>query len=266
MKKEPQQINQIPHIKAVAQEISEPEEILTPQEIKEALDKRRNEKRIELNTIAYNRMLKEEEEAMAVSKDLFYAWIVNKAKTETPEDGGVRNFGLSDREEKLYKLLAAYFTGDLSFCEEKDHAGKNYSLHKGLWLYGDYGCGKTTIAELFKFNPQASYSVVECKTIAKIYKDKGTIGNYEKLEAICFDDLGKDLKDGIPMHMGTKNNVMASIITAFYQECKSKKFRMHITTNLTGKQAEELYGGEVTDRLREMMNIISLEGIKSKRQ
>jgi hypothetical protein len=265
--KETQQLNSLlPTPKEKDLEALNEEEILTEQEIKQILDKYRALKRAELNTIAYNRKLRQEEAEIAVSAEKFYNWIIEKAKSSSPEDGGVRGFELSEREKELYMMLSMYFTKDIRFTEYKDPNGENYSLHKGLWLYGGWGAGKTTIAELFSHNPLASYVVLSCENIANIYREKGTIGTYENLESICFDDLGKDMRDGaIPMHMGTKKNVMAYIISILYKANKKKEFRVHVTTNETAEQVYNLYGGDVAGRLGEMMNIISLDGIKSKR-
>jgi hypothetical protein len=248
-------------------ENSEEEEILTPEEIRDILAKARALKRAELNTIAYNRKLRQEEEEMAVSSEKFFNWVTWKAKSLPAIDGGVKDFELTPEEEKLYTMLSMYFTKDFRFTEFKDPYGVNYSLHKGLWFYGNWGCGKSTIVELFRANPMASYPVVQCEEISTIYKDTGKVARYDKLPSVCFDDLGKDMRDGIPMHMGTKKNVMAEIMTAVYKATKNEKvFRMHITTNHKTDEIAALYGGDLTDRLRQMVNMISLEGMPTRRE
>jgi DNA replication protein DnaC len=235
------------------------EEILTPEEIESVLRTAREIKQAEINTIAYNKKLKEEAYERSVDPNKFMHWIIQKAKVE------IRDFKLSDKEMELYKDLALYFTQD-----ERFEVKEGYSLRKGLWLFGDVGCGKTSIMELFSENPLRSYPVVECIKIADSYKQKDIgveiIHKCSSLESVCFNDLGTEIESGESSYFGNKKNVIGEIVLNHYELNKDKIFRYHFTTNLGADKVEELYGKRVRSRLREMCNIFSLEGINDKRK
>lgn len=193
-----------------------------------------------------------------ISAKDFYTWIWNKAKNE------IKNFSLSEEEERIYKILAMYFTND------KGIEKMGLSLDKGLVLHGGVGCGKTTIMKLFRDNPSQPYGIVECMKIADQYKQKeggaDVIHQYSFLPSICFNDLGTEIESGESSHFGNKKNVMAEIILNHYERNERKKFKLHFTTNLAADEQGDLYGVRVRSRLREMCNIISLEGIEDKRK
>jgi len=257
--KEPQQLkNQLPKTQA-----PEPSEILTPEEIEAALEaarprilqEAREQKKAMLATIEYNRKIREKSEAY-VSAEQFLDWILKKAVSE------IRNFSLNEREQEIYKILALYFTQDKRLLD------KGYDLNKGIWLFGGVGCGKTTIMELFSENPLINYPVVQTSIIADDYKENGSknLQRFYDIPSVCFNDFGFEIEEGVKNNFGNKKNVMAEIIQNSYEFNREKKFRLHFTTNLNADQVEHYYGPRVRSRLREMCNIISLEGINDKRK
>lgn len=244
------------------EELKEASEILTREEIETtillALREARRQKLITRNWEEHNKKIRAEKDAIAASWQSFYSWVWNKGKND------VKNFEIGANEKSLYELLAMYFTKDEGFEKQ------GYSLDKGLWLYGGVGCGKTTIMKLFMVNPKINYGIVECMTIADLYKDKETgpeiINRYTYAQAICFNDLGTEIESGTSSHFGNKKNVMGEIILNHYEKNYEKKFSFHFTTNLGADEIEKFYGPRVRSRLREMCNIISLEGIEDKRK
>jgi DNA replication protein DnaC len=254
--KEPQQINQLlPESNQQAPQVNY-EEILTPEEIQTALRIAAEHKIAEQRLIEYNRKLREPKQKVKVSAEDYYKWVINQVK-ET-----IKDFSISKEEEKLYKLLSLYFTEDKRFEEG------GYSLQKGIMLWGAYGCGKTTIMKSFMNNPLVDFGVIPCRRVAEIYSEEGNeiVWRYAKVDSICFDDLGTEAEAGLKQHFGNKKNVLGDIILNYYDTNSSKVFRMHFTTNLGADQIEELYGGRARSRLREMCNLISLEGINDKRK
>jgi hypothetical protein len=242
--------------------LSEDTEILTHEEIQEvtlrALSEARRHKRAAIKTEEYRKKIMAEKAPIQVSAQQFYSWVWNKAKNE------IKNFSLSTKEIKLYELLAMYFTGDKAF----EDAG--YVLDKGLMLYGGVGCGKTTIMKLFRDNPIQPFGIVECMKISDQYKQKeggaDIIHQYSFIPSICFNDLGTEIESGESSHFGNKKNVMAEIVLTHYEKNEKKKFKFHFTTNLNADQQDKYYGPRVRSRLREMCNVISLEGIEDKRK
>lgn len=192
--------------------------------------------------------------------------ILKKAETQIP------NFILDDFNQQIIFDLACYFTGDEKF-NASDKNG-NRSLKKGLLLYGNVGCGKTTLMRLFSENQIASYVVVSCRQVASEFSENGydainsycgfyhkdtlkgrKFGHSDSL-GICFDDLGtEDMKK----HFGNNSNVMAEVILNRYDGISKLANRTHITTNLTGNDIESIYGNRLRSRMREMFNMISFD-------
>jgi hypothetical protein len=126
--------------------------------------------------------------------------------------------------------------------------------------------------ELCGINPYACFNRYDCRDIALEYteKDKGgsrVIDHYSQNTLVdpgdrdftfgqsvlgrYFDDLGEE---DLASHMGNKVNVMGQIIENRY---RNRQFQLtHFTSNHTIDELNDLYGPRVTDRLREMCNVI----------
>lgn len=188
--------------------------------------------------------------------------VLKKAETEIP------NFILDDFNQQIIFDMACYFTGDERFNTA------TRSLKKGLLLYGNVGCGKTTLMRLFSENQIASYVVVSCRDVAGdfskfgydainaycgfYHKDtlKGRKFGHNQTLGICFDDLGtEDMKK----HFGNQSNVMAEVLLNRYDRISKLENRTHITTNLTSDDIESIYGNRLRSRMREMFNMISFD-------
>jgi DNA replication protein DnaC len=240
---------------------SEPE-ILTEEEIIEAvtiaLEQARRKKITDAKIEAYRKKIMQPQAPVNVSAEVFRDWIYNKAKEE------VKNFNLNPKEEDIYFKLCLYFSGDKRIEEQ------GWSLDKGLYLYGGVGCGKTTIMRLFMVNPRIDYGVVQCLKIADMYKEKDrgqeVVHKYSNATAICFNDLGTEIESGEASHFGNKKNVLGEIVLNHYELNHEKKYNFHFTSNFGADKIEHYYGDRFRSRLREMCNIISLEGITDKRK
>lgn len=173
---------------------------------------------------------------------------------------------------KVLETLSWYFTRDDRFLD----AGEHFSFEKGIYLYGNVGCGKTTIMRMFQHNPLASYIVVSARKVASEFARGGDDGKggYPAIEryfgvympdsiqnffrhqdfGFCFDDLGTETEK---QNFGNKSNVLGEILLNRYDQLHSLKSKTHITSNLSAKEVEEVYGVRVRSRMREMFNIIS---------
>lgn len=181
----------------------------------------------------------------------------------------VKNFVIDEYNEEIIFDLACYFTNDKRF-EEKN----GWKLDKGILLFGNVGCGKTTLMRMFRDNQVASYFVISCRKVASEFSDGGKDGGrqaiakyfgeyqsatagvkfgHEQSVGICFDDLGTE---EIQKHFGNQANVMAETILNRYDLFYKMRNKTHITTNLTADQIEETYGTRVRSRMREMFNKI----------
>lgn len=165
--------------------------------------------------------------------------------------------------------LCKYFSQDKSF---------NGDLSKGLLLAGGVGVGKTTMMHFFMKNQVQSYRMESCREIESKFSTDGEQFVYycswmipiatnsdpfgHQSVGICFDDLGTEAN---AKHYGKEKNVLAEIILNRYDN-KLPFTATHITTNLTAKDIAIQYGSRVTDRMRQMFNIIEFgTEIKSRR-
>jgi DNA replication protein DnaC len=124
--------------------------------------------------------------------------------------------------------------------------------------------------KLFRHNPLIDFGLVECITISDEYKDKeiglDAINRFRNVATVCFNDIGTEIETGVSSNYGNKKNVLAEIILNHYERNEDKVFRYHFTTNLSASEVGKHYTQRVQSRLREMCNIISLEGITDKRK
>lgn len=180
----------------------------------------------------------------------------------------IKGFRLSEGDEDVYHLLSLYFTNDPRFEAMSDE----FSLKKGLFIYGNIGCGKTTAMNLFRRNQKSSFVINPCREIAQEFSKDGQQGIDQYFKNIkpsnpgmffgqeeigrCFDDLGVE---NVSVNFGNKSNVMAEVILDRYdrgQRLGDCSFT-HITSNLDYDLLKEQYGDRVVSRMNEMFNIIA---------
>jgi hypothetical protein len=241
---------------------SEGSEILTDEEIAAAIHEAREKKAAKLREIAYwERVNAKKQEVKPTAPQLLQS-ILKMAKEANP------SFKLTEEERNIYTMLSEYFTNDIAFEKRDD----SFSLKKGNMIYGNVGCGKTTLFKLFAANPKQSYAIATCREIQQAFSSKKNGGydaivpyfgnptssrldmsyNHREL-GICFDDLGTE-NGG--MNFGQSANVMAEVLLTRYERGSGIWERTHISTNLSADQIEEFYGARVRSRAREMFNQI----------
>lgn len=238
---------------------------LTEEEKEKVLREALRLKRAAENTRVYNLRVVATEMMPTLSANDIFRIATTRAKKTIP------GFVLNDEQEKLYKLLSKYFSGDRSFTDE----GDNFRLEKGIMLFGGVGCGKTTMMRMFMYNPVASYVMKSCRMIASEYKEDGEVVLHRYAHAyhpeglmmenpfkvghwgLCFDDLGTE---DIKKHFGNQANVMQQILLNRYDRSNELANKTHTTTNLNHTGLTEYYGERVASRIREMFNIITVKG------
>ncbi|QJB39741.1 hypothetical protein HF324_18505 [Chitinophaga oryzae] len=168
----------------------------------------------------------------------------------------------------VLKALCHYFTRSEKFCT----AGEGFSLQKGIMLCGPVGTGKTTVMELFQANQYQSYRIFACRDIANSFKEEGegalqifsrpftTPAHpstfYQNTLGVCLDDVGTE---GLKHNFGDQVNVVADVVLNRYG--KKIPFNLtHITTNLTVEEITQCYSERVRSRMREMFNMLVLNG------
>lgn len=228
---------------------------LSEEEVTEALRKGREQKYLFLKRTEYNEKLNRPLDYLKYS----HTQILDYYKSK---------YTIDDANKSVVENMCMYFT------EEK---GK-YDLNKGLMLIGGVGIGKTTLMEFFRRNQKASYRLMSCREIESDFSSEGEksvaycsynvqiatnsnpFGHQEI--GFCFDDLGTEANG---KHFGKEKNVIAEIILNRYDNRLPYHYT-HLTTNLTAEEIRSQYGTRVTDRMREMFNIITFDkNAKSRR-
>ena len=179
-------------------------------------------------------------------------------------------YEVDESNREIVTNLAYYFSGDSKFKGD---------LTKGLILFGGVGVGKTSLMKFFMRNQIFSYRVISCREIEtqfamegdvsvdyfssnpKIPNNSNPFGHQEI--GFCFDDIGTESNS---KYYGKEKNVIAEILLNRY-DANLPKHSTHITTNLSVDELIKSYGTRVTDRIKEMMNVIQFDSnIKSRRK
>lgn len=154
--------------------------------------------------------------------------------------------------------------------------------NKGIFLYGEIGCGKTSTMKIFetwlrRLQRPNKFSIYSIRQIEKAFNLNSYIGlekyitnpiiNEYRVEVstpynLCIDDAGTESE--ITANFSQKINVFRELILDRYELFIENKIKTHVTTNLTLEQIKERYDSRITDRLKEMFNFVKLKG-KSKR-
>ncbi len=182
-------------------------------------------------------------------------------------------FQITDQNKKELHALALYFTGSKNF-EKLKHLDAP-SLSKGILLRGQVGTGKTLAMRLFndflgQWNVQG-FRILACRHAVRDYRQEGdkALERYGRKSyssdpdqrrplVICFDDLG--VEDTKAKSWGNESSVMGDILMDRYECFLRDGMITHATTNLTNSQLKETYGLRLYDRMKEMFNVIKMEG------
>ena len=157
-----------------------------------------------------------------------------------------------------------------------------YNLDKGILIMGNVGTGKTTtfkiiqkyLSYLNQVHPNNFQFIESREIIREFSKDKYTglekftfnpthneHGSIHKVpKAICVDDIG--LEQDEVKHFGDTVDVMSEFLADRYTIFQDRKFRKltHATTNLDRNNLKKKYSERIADRMREMFNIIQMNG------
>lgn len=149
-----------------------------------------------------------------------------------------------------------------------------FDYKKGFFVYGPVGTGKSTLLKgLQKYMNKVKdrYSTKDFR-IGFFWKSASELANsyagdgQEKLLQWCdecnllIDELGREPRPA--KHFGTALNVIQFILQLRYYRRKDNI--THITSNINPEDVLTLYGDYISDRFKEMFNIVPYGG-KSKR-
>lgn len=146
--------------------------------------------------------------------------------------------------------------------------------HKGLWIWGNIGTGKSTMLEVVRLfchdvrpkdidgNPY-SFRTTSVNDVCRDFMDSNYQGvqTYINSSRQAFDDLGTE--PSRLNYYGTTVNVMEYVLLGRYERRHSAF--THVTTNLSPNQITEVYGPRVYDRAKEMFNFVNMAGATFRR-
>lgn len=175
----------------------------------------------------------------------------------------------TSEEAAILQCLVRYFTNDPEpfFLP---NAKKPVALHKGLFIYGEPGTGKTEIMlalqkfcdahgmeKAFKFT---SMSAVHIQT--KTDKEFDPVSENVQHDR-CFDEFCRHA--GAVIRFGDALDINEAIVELRYERWKRYGQLSHFIANATPNDVETLFSPMVFDRIREMCTSVPFPG-KSKRK
>lgn len=189
-----------------------------------------------------------------------YKDIFNKLEQEGKKQFG-EHFRIYKRDWPILVQIIGWMLHD-----EDVAAQFNIDLHKGIFLAGPVGVGKTRIMEMAQWlvGRDEYYNLYSCSQISVEFQKSGSevielftskcfIPHNNLPRTCCFDDLGME---AFSQFYGTPCYVMKQILLGRYELFVKYGMITHVTSNLSAADLEMRYGAEVRSRFREMFNRI----------
>jgi len=158
---------------------------------------------------------------------------------------------LHDDNTPLIRAICFFFSRDERFETEL-----KFDLNKGLLIRGVSGLGKTYLFKCIENNDVRPIGIVSMVDISEQVKEEGTYELQYK-NTLYLDDVGTE--EPVVNHYGTKINWFKNFIEMYY--LKNKPFnRLVVSTNNSFDEIESKYGFRVRSRIKDMFNIIDVQG------
>lgn len=177
------------------------------------------------------------------------------------------NFKWSEELAEIYKNTLLYFLGDDRSI---------YDINKGLFFYGDTGCGKSLILNnVFKTYTTLlgvnSFRVWSTIDIIKRIQKNGLLAinefvssdNYKPI-VMYIDDFGAG--NSKINNYGTTIDVFIELITQRYPNFSRYNTLTHFSSNVKPSEFESKFDARVSSRMAEMCNLIYMPKIDYRKQ
>lgn len=171
-------------------------------------------------------------------------------------------FEWNEQLTDIYKNTILYFLGN---------SQSKYDLNKGLYFYGDTGCGKSLIlTSVFKQYTRIlgvnSYRVVSTTDIIKSVQKNGLFAINEFIESdshkpivLYIDDFGAG--NSKVNSYGTVIDVFTELVTQRYPYYSRHNTLTHFSSNIMPSEFEERFNARISSRMSEMCNLIYMPQI-----
>lgn len=171
----------------------------------------------------------------------------------------VPDYELQENQKGTIEILWEYFS-------------KQNFEYKGIMLFGDVGCGKTTLMQIFRRIAQDynnNFEIYSERSIVRSYAENGVKGlepflqnrisnEYNVVNAypkrICIDDYSAT--DQEAKYYGQNLNVVKEVLLDRYD----LGIKTHLTTNIDINKALQIAGERLADRFKEMFHFVLLPG------
>ena len=167
----------------------------------------------------------------------------------------------SEKEAENINDLLRYFLND--------PAGK-YPIHKGLFVFGAVGTGKTEIMQVFQrwAKAQNLQKQFVFTSLSQVYTRAKSEGDYDPvfenvLYNRLFDEFGR--YTGNVLSFGNPIDINEAIIEQRYAKFQRYGQITHFVANAQPNETKAMFSPMVYDRLRSMCSSVHFEG-KSKRK
>lgn len=170
------------------------------------------------------------------------------------------SFQVTDNIKPVLNDICRYFIG----------LEGTLSTNKGVYLYGDYGVGKTTtmlsvrrwLSDCFRFNPNG-FQFTSLEEILDHYKREGNLdiftSNYPEYgrfnpRHLLINEFGKDLHDKV--YGVDSSRIIDSLMMMRYDIFQQHGKVTHVTSNYPPQSSD----GAILDRYIEMFNVVPIGG------
>jgi len=167
------------------------------------------------------------------------------------------NFDLTEELSQIYRDLLLYFLGSNQ---------SKYDLSKGLYIYGDPGCGKSLMLQyVFKrftsYIGVNSYRIAQSVDICRDMQNNGllSVSNYvlshnNKPYVLYVDDFGAgNLKIN---YFGTPVDVFSELIVNRYPYFVRDGTLTHFSSNVKPSDFITVFDDRIASRMAEMVNMV----------
>lgn len=163
-----------------------------------------------------------------------------------------------DEEKSIIQNLIRYFINDTS---------GDYSIYKGVYIYGNFGTGKSKLMQLMHHFTHAmqfnEFANVSYKSIFHEVQKDGfkKIPKLKAKQDMRIDDLGF-AKETMVQSYGNKADLLEMIIHSRYELWQTHGYRTYYTSNLpissakTNINIEQMYGIGIAGRITDSCNVI----------
>jgi len=221
----------------------------------------------QINDIFYNGIGDEKSDIIkkvTVDWDVHYNGLINIAKAIEPD------FRIENHTEKALKLLLMYFTGNENFVMEmKKNGTNNASLSKGIMLIGGIGTGKSLLFKILKkytgeilrvnsYQYHTSQIIIDNVNVSGVETLEVYNHNYGRPITCYIDDIASNNEK--VKHFGTEINAIEQVLSIRYNIYSRYNKLTHVSSNKYPIEMVALYDERIVDRMKEMFNIIELDG------